>query len=587
MQSWIAGLKGLGAPRARADVAPPGDAQAQADASEDTVRATLARILHSPGFDATPRSRRFLTYIVEETLCGRSDRIKAFAIATDVFGRGADFDAHSDPIVRLEAGRLRRALEHYYQQAGLEDALVIGIPKGSYVPSFEVRRMRHVGAAAAPAGRRWIVAGAVAAVGVAGLAGWFAVAPLWPADAVAPAVPRLLVRPFEDLTGAGGSASVAKGLTQEIIGQVVKFKDIVTIEGADAGQSAGNRARYVLAGNVSLDDGRLRLQARVLKTEDSTVLWAQSYEAAFEPSQVIAIESDIARRIATALGQPYGVIFKADAERTMPNAPEDWAAYSCTLSYYAYRANLDARTHPTVRKCLEDAVTRFPTYATAWALLSQTYVDEIRFRYPIDPSMPPASLDRALAAARRAVDLDSANVRGLQAEMLALYFGGQIDSSLAVGERALAVNPNDVELIGEFGSRLAVSGRWDRGCSLIGEAHDRSAGPSGYYEAFLSVCAYIRGDYKTAAMWIEKAGVIENPGYHLIAAAVLAEAGAADKASRERDWLIAHAPGLVADIWNWTVLRYARPEDRDRFVESLRKAGLPIGARPDGKAALN
>ena len=215
----------------------------------------------------------------------------------------------------------------------------------------------------------------------------------------------------------------------------------------------------------------------MLNVEDGTVVWAQTYEAEFEPSQLIAIEKDIARQIATALGQPYGVIFKADSERSVPNAPDDWTAYSCTLSYYVYRANLDAKTHP-VRRCLEDAVARFPNYATAWALLSQTYIDEIRFHYPIESSMSPASLDRVLVAARRAMEIDPQNVRALQAEMFALYFSGQIDASLAVGARAFTANPNDTELVGEYGSRLAVSGQWDKGCSLVAEAYDRNAGPA-------------------------------------------------------------------------------------------------------------
>ena len=115
-----------------------------------------------------------------------------------------------------------------------------------------------------------------------------------------------------------------------------------------------------------------------------------------------------------------------------------------------------------------------PELCQAWALLSQTYIDEIRFRYPIDPSSSPASLDRARAAARRAVELDSQNVRALQAEMFVLYFSGQPDAGLKLGEQALAMNPNDTELIREYGSRLAVSGRWDRGCELVAEARDRN-----------------------------------------------------------------------------------------------------------------
>ena len=67
--------------------------------------------------------------------------------------------------------------------------------------------------------------------------------------------------------------------------------------------------------------------------------------------------------------------------------------------------------------------------------------------------------------------------------------------------------------------------------------------------------------------------MVENPAYHLIAAAVLAESGLAEDAAQEKDWLMAHARDLVDNIGTWTALRYARPEDRERFMGSLRKAG--------------
>ena len=86
--------------------------------STETVRAELARILKSPRFDASERNRGFLTHVVEEALAGRTDRIKAYTIATEVFGRDAKFDPQLDSIVRVEAGRLRRSLERYYLTDG-------------------------------------------------------------------------------------------------------------------------------------------------------------------------------------------------------------------------------------------------------------------------------------------------------------------------------------------------------------------------------------------------------------------------------------------------------------------------------------
>ncbi|MGH6916533.1 MAG: hypothetical protein ACREJ0_02410, partial [Geminicoccaceae bacterium] len=103
------------------------------------VRRGLERILASPGFDASARNRRFLEHIVEETLAGRADRLKGLSIAIDVFGRDATIDPQHDPVVRIEAAKLRRSLERYYLVAGQDDPIRIDIPKGTYVPTFEPR----------------------------------------------------------------------------------------------------------------------------------------------------------------------------------------------------------------------------------------------------------------------------------------------------------------------------------------------------------------------------------------------------------------------------------------------------------------
>lgn len=102
----------------------------------ETIQEELLRILAYPNFDASERNRNFLRHVVEETLAGRADRIKAYSIATSVFGRSADFDPQVDSIVRLEAGRLRRSLEHYYLTVGRMNAVRITIPRGAYVPVF-------------------------------------------------------------------------------------------------------------------------------------------------------------------------------------------------------------------------------------------------------------------------------------------------------------------------------------------------------------------------------------------------------------------------------------------------------------------
>lgn len=100
------------------------------------VRAQLQKILASEPFVRSERMSAFLRYIVEQTLAGNGQTLKEPVIAQDCFGRGADFEGAADPIVRVEARRLRDKLREYYESAESEPVL-IKLPKGGYVPSFE------------------------------------------------------------------------------------------------------------------------------------------------------------------------------------------------------------------------------------------------------------------------------------------------------------------------------------------------------------------------------------------------------------------------------------------------------------------
>src|SRR5262249_29257591 len=108
----------------------------------DEVRAALNRIIASDLLRHSPQLVAFIRFIVETTLRGEASRIKGYTIAIEAFGRGESFDPETDPIVRVEAGRLRRALEQYYTRDGATDDIVIELPRGRYVPSFR-RRIEH------------------------------------------------------------------------------------------------------------------------------------------------------------------------------------------------------------------------------------------------------------------------------------------------------------------------------------------------------------------------------------------------------------------------------------------------------------
>ena len=115
--------------------------------SKEDVFNQLSRILRSQAFRNSEMLRNFLSYIVREKLRDREENIKQYSIAVEAFGRSPNFDANADPIVRIQAGRLRQNLDNYYQHEGAEDAIRIVLPKGSYVPMFSYKETStHTGA---------------------------------------------------------------------------------------------------------------------------------------------------------------------------------------------------------------------------------------------------------------------------------------------------------------------------------------------------------------------------------------------------------------------------------------------------------
>lgn len=104
----------------------------------ERVRHALAAVVASEAFSRSERLRSFLSYIVENELSGKAAQLKGYTIGIDVFGRTPGFDAGNDPLVRVQAGKLRKLLEQYYETEGAGDGLRIRVPLGSYVPEYSI-----------------------------------------------------------------------------------------------------------------------------------------------------------------------------------------------------------------------------------------------------------------------------------------------------------------------------------------------------------------------------------------------------------------------------------------------------------------
>src|SRR5687768_14045606 len=132
------------------------------DPPDAAVRAELERILASDVFSRAQQLRRFLSFIVEHRLAGEKDALKESVLAHELYRKGTDFDGGVDPVVRVDARRLRDKLREYYE--GRSAPVVISLPKGSYVPVFEANAGAPTTSSAVSRSRAGLALGAISVV---------------------------------------------------------------------------------------------------------------------------------------------------------------------------------------------------------------------------------------------------------------------------------------------------------------------------------------------------------------------------------------------------------------------------------------
>lgn len=560
----------------------------------DAVREQVERILRSVDFAATGRLRSFLSFVVEEALAGRGNRLKAYVIAKEVFGRGDNFDTMNDPVVRIEAGRLRRALERYYLLSGRNDPIRIDIPKGTYIPTLQwTGREPSVEADLAPLDMsvplsqapwarrprlgRWAVALSIALLVLAVIGGRIGL-PTRPFD------PEITVEvlPFANLSGPPGSL-YASGISDELLTQLARFRDLKVVASFPSapGQTANvtdllSGPRYLLTGGVRVASDQLRVSARLMDRQSWRVVWSQIYDRSLKGAGSFEIEADIAAKVAAAVAQPYGAIFAPASQNSLAHTVANGAAYLCVLRFYHYRKVLDRQEHSATRDCLEKTVADYPAYSTGWAMLAYLYLDEDRF--DLNRRGPaPSGTDRARQAAERAVELDRTNARALQALMTVLFFSRLPDAALEIGARALALNPNDTEILAEFGSRIAQAGDWKRGAAMMEEALARNPSQASYYTGLIAQAHHMMGNDELAVEWIKRTDLPKFSIYHFVAALIFARAGLETERAESVDQFLTMRPRFFENFEVELAMRNFTASDREKLVDGARRAGFPVG----------
>ena len=437
--------------------------------SSEDVRLELRRVLNSVHFETSERNRRFLEYVVEETLMGRGDRIKAYNIATIVFGRGDSFDPTLDPVVRMEARRLRRSLERFYLVEGEGGAVRIALPKGGYVPKFQgpaTLRLAH-DILLNPGGSTFLDRG-----------------------------PSILVSAFELESNNHGEVNFSDGFGRQIVVGLSRFPELTVFmpspmhsDRAPAG--AMPQVDFVLAGNIVAASDVLKVKVTLLHAQSGRVIWAETLNADIATDGIFDARDQIADRIVRTLSER--ITADCDVGEYLAH---NLACFESLTHFNRYRRSPRRDLFLTALESLERTVKTDPDYSEGLACLSQIYSDGHRFGFA---TAEPCELKRwASQLAVKAVSLAPNSSRAHHAHGIAHWFSGNAGAGLHEFKTALALNPNATETMADLGLHCCLSGDWDNGVRLIDEALSVNPRLVDIQRVGLSFFHFLKGDFDRA-----------------------------------------------------------------------------------------
>jgi TolB-like protein len=384
--------------------------------------------------------------------------------------------------------------------------------------------------------------------------------------------PVLVVLPITNLS-AETDEYFADGLTEDIITNLARFRDLQVIGGASSFQFKGRafdlldlcartQAGYVVQGSVRRAAGRVRISVQLVEGATGVQLWGDRYDR--EMVDIFALQDEVTRTIAATLGVKMQDVV---LQRALKKSAAELSAYDCLLRARRYTWTLSADMHVEARDLLEKAVELDPLSADAHALLANVYLGEHRFEMNPRPNPIGRALVHALAATR----LDPQNAYARCWLAIVHFFRGENEKFEAEAQLALSLNPNDPETLADIGHYYAFMGQFERGAELSRCAQQLNPLHPGWYHFSFARLHYNERNYQQTIADVEKVALPHFYWTHMLTAAAkgqLDQADAADALAKVFEVKPNFSARIELRKWN------AAPSDLEHILQGLRKAGL-------------
>jgi adenylate cyclase len=401
-----------------------------------------------------------------------------------------------------------------------------------------------------------------------------------------PTGPSIAVLPFDNMSGDPEQEYFADGMTEQIISELARFRDLFVIarnstfqykgQSPDVRTVAGDLGvRYVLEGSVRKTANTVRVTTQLLDGGSGAHLWTETYDAILTAENVFDIQDKISNQVVATLASDMGVLSRTDRWEARKSSTDNLQAYECVLLAQGYQQILTVENHRAVVDCLTRTVEIDPGYVDAWAWLS--YVHYVGFSFGLTSN--PEDLQLGLEAAREATRLDPTNQMARFAMANSHFFRGEIDAFREQTEIAISLNPNNTDVTAVLAEYFTYAVDWDRGVALMRKAMALNPMHPGWYWYPVAKNHLVRGELDEA---ITAARLINTPDDFFSYTTLAYIYASADRQAEAEDAVasaLAANPDTTIEVVAQLYVMWNFPPDYIRrfAVDGLRKAGLPEG----------
>src|SRR5688572_28158455 len=478
--------------------------------SSESIQKQLQSILNCDLFKHSQVLIKFLQFVVSEKLAGHEDEIKEYTIGVKALGRPRDFNPQLDAIVRIHAGRLRRALMQYYYGEGKNDPILISIPTGSYIPLFsssdsksdlfnEFSKKDEIADQSSDKKSKYGTK------------------------------PTLAVFPFRNLSEENTQNLFADGIGEQLASDLAKFNhiSIISYYSTHNYHLTFSELRemkkmmhldYVLTGSVRIINQKLRLNVQLINTENGETIWTETY-VHYLTRDIYDIQEEIINQVMNIIADEHGIINKINTNSFDNNGTSNNEVQSAINLYHKYSINFDPGLFEQTLLSLETALKTEPENSQINAMLSDMTMDVYLYKLKHEPEI----LNRALRLAHVAVGSDEYSQHAHKTLAWALLLSGRRENCIEVMQHCIQMNPKSATFLSVMGLGFICLGEYETGFKYLNQGIQLNSNIPITSKLGFSLYFFHQKKYDESLRWLQRTGLIEYPFVSLLNLAILAK----------------------------------------------------------------